>query len=147
MPLPLRWVDELFAKLSVSYGDAFPRQYDGMDLALVKANWAEVLDGFKGASIAYGLRNLPQRPPNAMQFRDLCRNAPDTTPRLPPPNPGPMTEERRALLADVKALRPGAGSDPLDWARKLQARHQAGEKLTLGQLQSLRAVAHKLGAA
>ncbi|MCZ2249264.1 MAG: hypothetical protein LC111_10950 [Bacteroidia bacterium] len=92
MPLPQRWVEHLFAKLSVRYGVAFLRQYGDADPALVRADWAEVLDGTSGTSLSYALRYLPVSPPNAIAFRDLCRRAPaPEAPRIthdvPPPDP------------------------------------------------------------
>ena len=86
MPLPASWVDHLIAKLSVRYGAAFMRQWPDTDPALVKADWAEVLDGVRGDSISYALRFLPVNPPNAIQFRDVCRRAPaDASTALPAP--------------------------------------------------------------
>ena len=76
MPLPASWLDHLFGKLSVTYGAAFMRQYADADPELVKANWAQVLDGATGHSLSYALQYLPSTPPNALQFRDLCRMAP-----------------------------------------------------------------------
>ncbi len=77
MSLPAAWVDALFSRLSVRYGDTFFRQYDGIDPQAVKADWAEVLDGTSGHSIEYALKNLPSDwPPTALKFRDLCRMAP-----------------------------------------------------------------------
>ena len=77
MPLPASWIDHLFAKLSVRYGAAFMRQYTDLDPALVKADWSDLLGGCDGPSLGYALRYLPtDRPPNAMQFRDICRRAP-----------------------------------------------------------------------
>lgn len=87
MPLPTSWADHLFAKLGVRYGAAFLRQWTDTDPALVKADWAEVLDGTSGDAIGYALRNLPDRPMNATQFRDLCRRAPvAATQALPAPD-------------------------------------------------------------
>lgn len=76
MPLPDKLVDHLFAKLSVRWGAAFMRQWPDTDPALVKADWAEVLDGCTGHSLNYALRNLPASPCNAVVFRELCRRAP-----------------------------------------------------------------------
>lgn len=79
MPMPSAWVEHLFAKLTVRYGAAFTRAYADLDPIIVKADWAEVLDGVSGSSMSYALRYLPaERPPNAMQFRDICRRAPAT---------------------------------------------------------------------
>ena len=86
MALLESWVDHLFAKLAVRYGAAFLRQWPDADPALVKADWAEVLDGTAGDSIAYALQFLPAAPPNAIAFRDLCRKAPrKELPALPAP--------------------------------------------------------------
>lgn len=76
MPLPASWVDHLFSRLSVRYGAAFLRQWPDADPAVVKADWAEILAGFDGPSLSYGMRYLPVTPPNALQFRDICRRAP-----------------------------------------------------------------------
>lgn len=90
MPLPANWVDHLFAKLTVRYGAAFMRQWNDADPAMVKADWAEVLDGASGPSLQYAIANLPYSPPNAMQFRDICRSAPaPTVPELPAPPADP----------------------------------------------------------
>lgn len=84
MALPSNWVDHLFAKLAIRYGDAFARQWPDVDIAWVKADWSEVLDGLSGDALSHGLKNLPHdRPPNAMQFRALCIQRPsDPCPAL-----------------------------------------------------------------
>jgi hypothetical protein len=77
MSLPAAWVDQLFARLATRYGAAFMRQWPDADPAVIKADWAEVLDGTSGHSIDYALRNLPSDwPPTALKFRDLTRQAP-----------------------------------------------------------------------
>ena len=77
MSLPKSWIDELFTRLHLRYGAAFLRQYDGLEVEDVKADWADFLDGFSGDDIRYALDYLPERfPPNAMEFRALCRKAP-----------------------------------------------------------------------
>ena len=109
MPLPDAWIDRLFAKLTVRYGEAFMRQYHDMDIELVKADWAEVLDGFQylDGSIMYALRYLPsERPPSALQFRDICRRAPDIPkPALTAPAPSRDDISRfHASIAELKAV-------------------------------------------
>jgi hypothetical protein len=79
MSLPASWVDSLFTKLSLAYGAAFMRQWPDADPELIKADWANVLAGFKPFpdAIRFALDNLPpDRPPTALQFRALCRSAP-----------------------------------------------------------------------
>ena len=83
--LPASWVDRLFARLQGVYGREFTGQFsqfdaDGNDVGLMNAKqvWAEELGGFSEHpdALAYALKNLPERCPNAIRFRDLCRHAP-----------------------------------------------------------------------
>lgn len=127
MPLPARWVDHLFAKLTVRYGSAFMRQWPGADIEFVKSDWADVLDGTSAESIAYALQYLPsERPPNAMQFRDLCRRAPAGKPALPPPS---VRADDSVVAAAVATASSAIGTprDRLDWARSIMHRHESGE--------------------
>lgn len=93
MPLPASWVDALFAKLTVAYGQRFLGLYAGLSLDAVKADWAETLDGLQTRPevIKHALAHLPtDQPPTAMQFRQLCRNAPPPpAPRLDAPHAKP----------------------------------------------------------
>jgi len=92
------------AKLTVRYGEAFMRQYADAEPAIVKADWAEVLDGFRGEDIGYALRYLPsERPPNAMQFRGICRRAPAATQAQLPAPVTPMPDAIRAKLAEMRS--------------------------------------------
>lgn len=93
MPLPSGWVDHLFAKLSVRYGAAFMRQWADAAPVLVKADWAEVLDGFERhpEAFTYALANLPDAPVNAIQFRAIARRAPNpAAAALPEPPADPV---------------------------------------------------------
>jgi hypothetical protein len=140
MSLPDNWVDQLFSKLTLTYGQAFMRQYDGLPLDEVKANWAHELGCFAQSkdAIRYGLERLPtDRPPNVLQFRVLC-NRPtehDTkTLRLPAPPANPEIAAR--IRAAFK--RPLQEIQPKDWAWKLRGRELGGEKLTAYQHQCWR---------
>lgn len=97
MALPASWVDHLFAKLAVRYGAAFMRQWPDTDPVLVKADWAEVLDGTKGESITYALANLPDKPPHVLAFRDLCRRAPSPAALPAPVEPADPQRVKAAL--------------------------------------------------
>lgn len=82
----LELIEFLFAKLAVRYGRVFMHQYQDADLDFVKADWAEVLDGVSQSSIAYAFGYLPfEKPPTAMQFREICRKAPPKESELLPP--------------------------------------------------------------
>lgn len=89
MPLPASWVDALFAKLSLRYGAAFMRQWPDAEPALIKADWADVLNGYDSPdrrnAITFAMDSLPpDRPPNALQFLSLCRgySGPERQPRI-----------------------------------------------------------------
>ena len=109
MPLPADWVDSLFARLQVRYGSAWGRMWEGVEIAAVKADWAEELAGFRGRpeAIKHGLENLPiDCPPNVAQFRALCIATPTIYRHqaLPAPDATPADKERvRKMLADVKS--------------------------------------------
>lgn len=84
-PLPAAWVDRLFFRLQGVYGKDFMSQFmlmdaNGNDIGLANAKqvWSEELGGFAEhpEAIAYALENLPERMPNVIQFREICRKAP-----------------------------------------------------------------------
>lgn len=100
MAMQSSWVEHLFGKLTVRWGSAFMRQWPDVDPSLVKADWAEVLDGTRSEALHYALRYLPALPCNAIQFRDLCRRAPrEDAPALPAPRPPADPERAREILA------------------------------------------------
>lgn len=143
MPLPASRVDHLFAKLGVRYGAAFMRQWPDTDPDLVKADWAEVLDGVRGDSISYALRYLPVNPPNAIQFRDICRRAPvDSGPALPAPVPQADPERVKAIMA--RFGQPTANMPLAEvCARKiLEIAESRGGKLSMPQRQQLQAMGY-----
>jgi hypothetical protein len=126
MALPDAWVDHLFSKLAVRYGDAWIRKWEGIPIAAVRADWAQVLGGLDGNALTYGLANLPpDYPPTAAAFRQACNARPlqDQLPQLPPPTAvqRERLEQLRAGLAEALAPK-----DPRAWAQRLLQRAQAG---------------------
>jgi hypothetical protein len=88
-PLPNAWVEKIFARLQGIYGREFTGQFstgmvNGIDAGLenAKATWAEELGSFVKwpEAIAYALEHLPERVPNCIKFKELCRNAPRPEP-------------------------------------------------------------------
>ncbi len=118
--LPKSWVDELFGRLALRYGAAFEAQYRGLDRDAVKADWADVLDGFERfpEAIKHALSVLPvDKPPNALQFRDACRRAPRPAQlALPPPQMSPEVSAK--VLQSIRATRDAIRSDGLTPAEK-----------------------------
>lgn len=132
MSLPANWVDRIWDKLTLTYGQSFLRRWADMDLNAVKSDWAHELAGFEAhpKAIAWALQNLPpDSPPTVLQFKFLARRAPpDELPRLEAPKADPdRVAEELAKLAPIKAAprsRPNT-----DWARRIIEREEAGEIL------------------
>ena len=81
MSLPDAWVDRIHARLLVRYGATWIRKWEGVPMEAVKADWAETLSGLGQDAILHALDHLPtDMPPNALQFRDLCRAGPQRVP-------------------------------------------------------------------
>lgn len=126
--LPAGWVDSLFARLQVRYGAAWNRMWEGIDIAAVKADWAEELGGFhkNPDAIKRALEQLPANwPPTVAQFKALCigreGDIEQEQPRLPAPPADP--ERVKALVAEIP--RAQAKRSPRQWADDLRKREQA----------------------
>lgn len=87
--LPRAWVEKIFTRLQGVYGREFLSQYGtGMvgnidpGIENAKQVWAEELGGFTKwpEAIAYALEHLPERVPNCIKFKELCRVAPRPEP-------------------------------------------------------------------
>jgi len=141
MSLQLQVIERLFARLNATYGRDFMSRYEGQDANAVKSSWAHELDGFDKAlsSIAWALENLPERAPNVIEFRALCRRAPAVdTPRLPEP-----VADKAKVTSELAKLQPirARSSAPIgskDWAYALQRRHVACERLNMNQIRCYR---------
>lgn len=127
--LPDAWVARIFDKLTVTYGAAWLRKWEGADVAAVRADWGHELRGFQQSpnAIKHALEHLPPAdPPTVLQFRDLCLKAPQfNPPKLPPPPADPAIVAK--ALSCVKRV--GEREDRA-WARALREREQRGAKLT-----------------
>jgi hypothetical protein len=68
----------------------------------VKGAWADDLRGFTVEQIKYGLSMLGERPPNLIQFKDLCKKAPQYFDSLqltyrPTPSPEKLAAFRKVM--------------------------------------------------
>lgn len=137
--LPERWVQRIFATMRATYGAAFDRQWEcpaGTDpadhIAAMLEHWGRELRGYQqnAQAIAYALENLPEHPPNLIEFRALCRRRPDgdqkllEAPRVPP---------AKMLEAVSSIARPEKKDDYKQWARDMREREKSGAHLTLAQ--------------
>jgi len=138
MSLPLPAIDWVFSRLLATYGRQFADLYADLNPGDVKTAWCHELAPFgrddAGMNrIAWALENLPDRAPNAIQFRNLCRQAPaEVAPPLPMPAANP--ERVRAELAklghvDKSKRMPANTHDSKAWAKRLIARDAGGDKI------------------
>ena len=136
MSLPVKAIDRLFERLALTYGAAWMRQWEGLNLNDIKAMWAHELAGYASRldAIAWALEHLPPRCPNILEFKALCREAPRHEP-LPLPEPPADPERVKAELAKlghVPAPKRASSHVTVDhkaWAKRIIARAEAGEKV------------------
>lgn len=145
-PLP-RWVDALFTRLQVRYGDAWTRKWEGIDVDAVKADWHEQLANIVAArpqAVTHALNNLPPDfPPNSEQFRKMCTGFPEMVPALAAPAVKADPEKVAAAMQAV-VQKPVAHDPAMAAADALRARRErSGGKLGLAhkaQLEALEAI-------
>lgn len=130
---------ELLAKvlrrMVATYGKRFWAQYQGAEEADVRIVWARELSGYveRQHAVAWAFENLPEDPPNAIGFRNLCRRCPaQPTPELPEPAVDPAIVARE-LQRSAQLLKT-APADPTAWADKILQRKAAGEHVPRGVL-------------
>lgn len=135
MSLPLKAIERLFNRLNATYGRAFMGQYEGMDGHSVMAVWSHELGGYADSlgPIAWALEHLPERALNVIEFRNICRLAPQSkndTPMLE----GPPVDPELARMILEKLREPKDKPGMKDWAHSLRKRHEAGAKLNANQI-------------
>jgi hypothetical protein len=124
-------IDRLFERLSMTYGIAWDNSIGTAPLNEIKSFWMNQLAGFMQSkesmmAISWALNHLPERPPNLVQFKNLCYQAPAVEkPQLPSPPADPeRVKQELAKLAGMKNPK----QDPKDWARKILGDYAAGVK-------------------
>lgn len=147
--LPDAWVERIWAAMRATYGAAFDRQWEcpaGADpvehVARLKAHWGRELRAYQQSpqSIRFALENLPDRPPNLVEFCGLMRRAP--MPELKA-LPAPVGKPSPTVLAKVAAVAKRVDTDPRAWAIRLARREAQQDKgLTLAQRQMWREALH-----
>ena len=133
-------IDWLFTRLAGTYGAQWTRQWEGTPMSDVKTVWGHELSGYAGnpSAIRHAVQNLPERCPNVIQFRNLCRAAPSPqNERIEPPR-AKAENIAAELLRMGGLLETPVIADAKAWARAILARAAAGEKIkpfTLKQAQ------------
>lgn len=124
-------VGAIFDKLAVRYGAAWLRQWDGVDMVLVRADWEDELSGFASnwEPLRYALRNLPERCPTVGELRAIANRCPPPQfERLPAPAADPsVVTQATAQLEQVAKAMTAQPKDQKAWARRILARVAAGD--------------------
>ena len=138
----IKAIDRLFHRLGATYGADWDRALGQTPINDAKTVWAHELAPFKQSlhRIAWALENLPDRCPNVIVFKSLCKQAPSpVVPTLPePPADKRRVDEELAKLGHIRAAEK-PHTNMKEWAYRLQRRDQAGEVLNLNQKRCYRA--------
>jgi hypothetical protein len=112
MTLSTRVIDRLFDHLAATYGQQWMALWGAVPINDVKSLWAHELQGFahRLEAIAYALDHLPERPPNLVQFKALCRQAPNAEAQ-PLPLPRADPERVRSALSTMRSTSDTHSSD------------------------------------
>ena len=134
MTFSTKAIDRLFDRLELTYGSQWTNFWKDRPIADVKTAWCYELQSFDHRldAVAWALENLPDRVPNLIAFRNLCRSAPaKEVIVLPEPKADP--ERLRAELAklgEIRAQSLPANLDGREWARRILQRQKDGELLS-----------------
>ena len=136
-------IDRLFDRLAATYGAAWDRSLGAIPVLDAKALWAHELQVFaeRLEAVVWALDQLPEHPPNVIQFRNLCRQAPaPEVPLLSEPKSDPI--RLAAELAKLGDLRVTVTAQPAGdmkaWAHKILTERAAGIRKTPTVLQMAR---------
>lgn len=136
-----RVIDRLFQRLAATYGADWDRSISTAPLADIRTVWAHELQGFTGRlwRVAWALENMPERCPNVIAFKNLCRAAPDSAAPAEAREAAPAIETttidpsiKKMMIDAMKSKIENVGMK--DWAYALKARDEAGEKLNANQI-------------
>ena len=98
---PDEGLDYIFVYMGSVYGASFNRHWEGMELAMVRDVWKDVLGRFLTykPSLDFGLRQMDADfPPSAIKFRNMCNAGPEI-----PVKPVPQIERQSTVHEQIKA--------------------------------------------
>jgi len=132
MSLPSSWVEPIFTKLTLIYGQQFLRRWQDLDLDAVKADWAHELDGLDRAPkrIGFALQNLPtDKPPTVLEFRAIAWKMPAEAGEPLPPTQRLDADIVAGFTQKLQNLKTTVPNGSKDWAHRIIARHASGDKI------------------
>jgi hypothetical protein len=137
MSLSVVAVERLFQRLTATYGAEFVNKWDKVSLADLKTAWAHELAPFATNlnAIGWALENLPEKCPNLIEFKKLCKQAPrvETLALGEPKAPLDVVDKELAKIALQAFKQPVDERGNVDhkrWAKRLKARDDKGEILS-----------------
>ena len=138
MALPTKAVERLFEKLQLTYGTEFTNKWGELNSMDLMTNWAFELAQFSDNlnAIGWALQNLPDRCPNLIEFKNLCKQAPrPVTIALDSPKaPVEVIDREISKMFAGLIKKPTDAGDHKRWARRLKERHEKGEHLSPYQI-------------
>lgn len=141
MSLPLAAIERLFDRLAMTYGNEFKNKWNGIPVAEVKASWAHELSAFANnlKAIGWALENLPEKCPNLIEFKNLCKQAPrpHITALDAPKAPAEVVDRVMQEIASQAFKTPKDEKGNVDhkrWAKRLKAMHDKGERISTIQI-------------
>jgi len=68
----------LFARMGAIYGASFTRHWEGVDQAITRQTWGEILGRYATyrPSLDFALMHMGKFVPSAIEFKDLCNQGP-----------------------------------------------------------------------
>jgi RecB family exonuclease len=109
-------VDRLFERFTLRWPKTFLRDYEGLDIGLVKAEWRADLEGMSPDQVTYAFEALKDQtfPPSLPTFLAYCKAAP---PKPVAALPNKFTEEQlaenRAAIARIRETLAAAKKMPV----------------------------------
>jgi|GEM_PF-1261689 len=131
-------VHKVLKHLSIIYGPVFQQFLAGHNRDEVRVLWEKELAYYVNhpECVDWALEHLPERCPNLIEFRNLCRNAPIAEPpELPAPivklNAQQLAERKKRIEELSRELRQEMNKpfDRTEWARRIVAKAQNNEKV------------------
>jgi len=138
MSLQMAAIDRIFSRLAMTYGTEFTNKWGTLNGMDVKTHWSHELSTYSDNlnAIGWALQNLPDRCPNLIEFKSLCKQAPRAEyAALEAPKASAEIVDKEILKIVSSFVKPKKDNvDHKLWAKKLRDRHTSGEKLSVLQI-------------
>ena len=136
-------IDRLFAVLTERYGQEFIDRFEAHGEDAAKASWAAGLGRYDEQRHVIGeaIKQLGSTCPTLSMFYDLCERI-ELGESAPHEKPAPARPAEQSIAAPAPPrppiARPAPTVDHKAWAKRLVARHCAGERLNKVQIEFAR---------